>query len=133
MEERPVLHPNPGPYAEDCPVREILDRVGDKWSVLVVVNLGEGELRFSELQRRCGGVSQRMLTKTLRQLERDGLVWRRATPTVPLTVEYGLTRLGETLLVPLRSLAAWSVENGPAIAKERARFGQRQLLSEARH
>jgi DNA-binding HxlR family transcriptional regulator len=126
MADRPALHPNPGPYAEDCPVREILDRVGDKWSVLVVVNLGDGQLRFNELHRRCGGISQRMLTKTVRQLERDGLVWRKATPTVPLTVEYGLTQRGETLLGPLQVLAAWSVANGPAIAKERAAFDLRQ-------
>ena len=126
MEEQFAIHPNPGPYVEGCPVREILDRVGDKWSVLVIVNLGEGHLRFNELHRRCGGISQRMLTKTVRQLERDGLVWRKATPTVPVTVEYGLTQLGGTLLGPLQLLAAWSVDNGPTIAKERAAFDRRQ-------
>lgn len=83
------------PTLEDYSVtRQILDRIGDKWSVLIVVNLGAKALRFKELQRRSGGISQRMLTQTLRHLERDGIVWRKVTPTVPLTVEYGLTSLG---------------------------------------
>lgn len=96
------------PVLEDSSItRQILDRVGDKWSVLIIVNLGVEPLRFKELQRRSGGISQRMLTQTLRYLERDGMVWRKATPTVPLTVEYGLTPLGESLLPPLVSLVDW--------------------------
>ncbi|WP_379132774.1 winged helix-turn-helix transcriptional regulator [Paenibacillus sp. sgz500958] len=96
------------PFLEDFSItRQILDRVGDKWSVLIIVNLGVENLRFKELQRRSGGISQRMLAQTLRFLERDGLVWRKATPTVPLTVEYGLTELGRSLLGPLTLLVEW--------------------------
>ncbi|MRN52018.1 winged helix-turn-helix transcriptional regulator [Paenibacillus monticola] len=108
---------------EDCTItRQILDRVGDKWSVLIIVNLGVKSLRFKELQRRSGGISQRMLTQTLRHLERDGLVWRKATPTVPLTVEYGLTALGESLLHPLQALVEWVNGNRAAIAEARTGY-----------
>lgn len=108
---------------EDCTItRQILDRVGDKWSVLVIVNLGVEPLRFKELQRRSGGISQRMLTQTLRHLERDGMVWRKATPTVPLTVEYGLTALGESLLGPLSSLVKWVNGNRNTIAQARSSY-----------
>ncbi|WP_019912788.1 winged helix-turn-helix transcriptional regulator [Paenibacillus sp. HW567] len=108
---------------EDCAIpRQILDRVGDKWSVLIIVNLGVESLRFKELQRRSGGISQRMLTQTLRQLERDGMVWRKATPTVPLTVEYGLTMLGESLLLPLTSLVEWVNENREVITQARSSY-----------
>ena len=93
---------------EGCPMRDILDRVGDKWSVLVVILLKDGRLRFSDLRRAVDGISQRMLTQTLRQLERDGLVERTAYPTVPLRVEYELTALGETLIEPLSALAGWA-------------------------
>lgn len=108
---------------EDCTVtRQILDRVGDKWSMLIIVNLGAQSLRFKELQRRSSGISQRMLTQTLRHLERDGLVWRKATPTVPLTVEYGLTALGESLLGPLTLLVEWVRGNRGEIAKARVSY-----------
>lgn len=108
---------------EDCTVtRQILDRVGDKWSMLIIVNLGVQSLRFKELQRRSSGISQRMLTQTLRHLERDGLVWRKATPTVPLTVEYGLTALGESLLGPLTLLVEWVNGNRGEIAKARISY-----------
>lgn len=115
------------PLLEDCIVaRQILDRVGDKWSVLIIVNLGTGPLRFKELQRRSGGISQRMLTQTLRYLERDGMVWRKATPTVPLTVEYGLTALGESLLQPLTSLVGWVNGNRGEITSARMSYDSRQ-------
>ncbi|MNO38550.1 putative HTH-type transcriptional regulator YybR [compost metagenome] len=111
------------PMLEDCTItRQILDRVGDKWSVLIIVNLGVEPLRFKELQRRSGGISQRMLTQTLRYLERDGLVWRKATPTVPLTVEYGLTELGKSLLLPLTALVEWVNGNRGDIAKARSGY-----------
>lgn len=115
------------PLLEDCTIaRQILDRVGDKWSVLIIVNLGSGPLRFKELQRRSGGISQRMLTQTLRYLERDGMVWRKATPTVPLTVEYGLTALGESLLQPLTSLVGWVNGNREEITSARISYDSRQ-------
>jgi DNA-binding HxlR family transcriptional regulator len=106
-------------------VREVLSRIGDKWSIVAIVMLGDGSLRFGELRRRGHGVSQRMLTLTLRQLERDGLVWRKATPTVPVTVEYGLTDLGRCLLAVLRPFFEWTVENAATIAASRAAFDAR--------
>ncbi len=111
--------------AAQCSSREILDRVGDKWSVLAIVNLAGGALRFGELLRRGYGVSQRMLTQTLRGLERDGLVWRKVTPTVPLTVEYGLTPLGVELLGVLQPLFDWSARRVKAIASAQAAYDRR--------
>lgn len=94
--------------SEDCPVREVLDRVGDKWSVLVIVLLGQRTHRFNEMHRAIEGISQRMLTLTVRALERDGLVNRTIYPTVPPRVDYELTELGRTLLVPLAALSTWA-------------------------
>lgn len=106
-----------------CPLtRELMARVGDKWSMLVVVLLGDGPQRFNELKRIVGGVSQRMLTVTLRGLERDGLVKRTVLPAVPPRVEYSLTPLGRTLLKPLRELATWVGANRAAIEQARAAF-----------
>lgn len=105
-----------------CTVREVLDRIGDKWSVLVVLTLNEGTQRFSELLRAVDGISQRMLTRTLRLLERDGLVDRTVYPTVPPKVEYQLTELGKTLLGPVRGLAEWASQNRATIQVARDRF-----------
>jgi len=91
-----------------CPVREVLDRVGDKWSVLAVFLLAERPLRFNELRRSIEGISQRMLTLTLRRLERDGLVSRTVEPTTPPRVEYALTDLGRTLVTAVEALVAWA-------------------------
>jgi DNA-binding HxlR family transcriptional regulator len=102
-------------------VREILNRVGDKWSVLVIVLLADGPKRFSELRRAIEGISQRMLTLTLRGLERDGLVTRTLYPTIPPRVDYELTRLGRTLLGPVQTLAAWAVKHRVEIQEARAR------------
>jgi DNA-binding HxlR family transcriptional regulator len=103
-------------------VREVLKLVGDKWSVLVVAILGKGPLRFSELKRTIEGISQRMLTLTLRGLERDGLVTRTVTPTVPPRVDYELTSLGMTLLEPVSALAKWAERNRTTIQGARDRF-----------
>jgi DNA-binding HxlR family transcriptional regulator len=103
-------------------VREVLDRVGDKWSVLIVGLLGDGSKRFSELRRSIEGISQRMLTLTLRGLERDGLVTRTVTPTIPPRVDYQLTASGRTLLEPITSLAEWSEKNRVVIQEARNRF-----------
>lgn len=106
-----------------CPaVREVLSRVGDKWSVLVTGLLGTGPRRFSDLRRGIEGISQRMLTLTLRGLERDGMVARTVYPTQPPSVEYTLTTLGHTLLDPIKGLAAWAAGNRLAIQEARARF-----------
>lgn len=107
---------------DDCPVREVLGRVGDKWSILVVAVLRDGPMRFNELRRSIDGISQRMLTRTLRSLERDGLVARTVTPTTPPRVDYELTRLGRTLLDPITALAEWAEKNRPAIRASRGRF-----------
>ncbi len=107
---------------EGCPMRDILDRVGDKWSVLVVLMLGDGTLRFSELRRAIDGISQRMLTQTLRQLERDGLVERTVYPSVPVRVEYELTALGCTLIAPLSALASWAENSRIAVLEARAAY-----------
>jgi DNA-binding HxlR family transcriptional regulator len=107
-------------------VRDVLNRVGDKWSVLVVVLLGDGPKRFSELRRSIEGISQRMLTLTLRGLERDGLVTRTIFPTIPPRVDYELTAMGRTLLEPISALAEWSEENRSAIQEARNRYDAKQ-------
>jgi DNA-binding HxlR family transcriptional regulator len=121
------LKPPHGPETEDCRhISEMLSRVGDKWSVLVVSYLGEGSLRFSELSRQIGGISQKMLTTTLRNLERDGFVTRTVTPTSPPRVDYELTGLGRDLLVPVAGLANWTRANRERIESARQRFDQAQ-------
>jgi DNA-binding HxlR family transcriptional regulator len=99
------------PYQDDCPTRRILDRIGDRWTVLIVGSLSDGALRFSDVQRRVQGISQKMLTQTLRGLERDGLVTRTAYLEVPPRVEYALTDAGRSLLAPLKALETWSIEH----------------------
>jgi len=106
-------------------VREVLARVGDKWSLLVVATLREGTLRFSALQRHIPGISQRMLTLTLRQLERDGLVGRVVHAEVPPRVEYSLTDLGETLLQLAIGMGDWAIENRERIETARAAYDAR--------
>jgi DNA-binding HxlR family transcriptional regulator len=107
----------------DCrAISDVLARVGDKWSVLVVTRLGDGPMRFNELRRSIGGISQRMLTLTLRGLERDGLVTRTVFPTIPPRVDYELTPLGRDLLVPVSALGEWAIRNQPKIAKAREQF-----------
>lgn len=108
---------------EDCrAVSAVLARIGDKWSVLTVSRLGGGPQRFNELKRDIGGISQRMLTLTLRGLERDGLVTRTVFPTVPPRVDYELTALGRSLLVPVSALGDWALKNMKRIEEARARF-----------
>jgi DNA-binding HxlR family transcriptional regulator len=116
-------------FAHDaaCPfTREVLTRVGDKWSILLIVLLGDGAKRFNELKRMVRGISQRMLTHTLRGLERDGLVLRTVFPTVPPRVEYALTSLGKTLLKTVTELANWAGDNRGAIERARAEFDRRE-------
>ena len=103
----------------DCGIRDVLDRIGDKWSVLVIVELANGTRRFRELQRAVEGISQRMLTLTVRRLERDGLVLRTVYPTVPAQVDYRLTETGAGLTHLVKALADWSLAHRPAIAEAR--------------
>ncbi|EPH40404.1 helix-turn-helix domain-containing protein [Streptomyces aurantiacus] len=117
---------------DECGVRDVLDRLGDKWSVYVVVELASGVLRFKELQRRIhGGISQRMLTLTVRRLERDGLVKRTVHPTVPPQVEYELTELGHSLTHLVKTLADWSIAHRPDIAAARRAYDGRAAQAEA--
>jgi len=126
--------PTPGNLhvPEDCrAVSEVLARVGDKWTVLVVSTLGDGPKRFNELRKALGSISQRMLTLTLRALERDGLVTRTVLPSNPPRVDYELTRLGRSLLEPVSELGAWARRNRLAIAQARTRFDAAQARCEA--
>ncbi|MFF8414658.1 winged helix-turn-helix transcriptional regulator [Streptomyces omiyaensis] len=109
-----------------CEVRQILDRVADKWSLLAIAHLERQTLRFSELRHRIEGISQRMLTVTLRQLERDGLVTRTVHPVVPPRVDYALTPLGATLHATIQSLVDWTEDHQEEIAAARAAYDRRQ-------
>lgn len=121
------------PRMERCPaVRDVLNRVGDKWSVQIVDLLGERSMRFSELRRSIEGISQRMLTLTLRGLERDGLVTRTVFPEIPPRVDYELTRLGETLLEPISALAEWAEEHRTSIRSAREQFDARESKRRSR-
>jgi DNA-binding HxlR family transcriptional regulator len=104
-----------------CPSRQVLERVGEKWTALVIQVLADGTHRYSDLQRRVGGVSQKMLTQTLRGLERDGLIARRVYPVVPPRVEYSLTPLGRTLIEPLDAICRWAERHLPEMLTARAR------------
>ncbi len=106
-----------------CPSRLILERIADKWTALIIQVLARGTLRYTALRHEIGGISQKMLTQTLRSLERDGLVQRRVHPVVPPRVEYSLTRLGRTLIPPLQALCRWSEKHLPELQANRARAG----------
>ncbi|HUZ92322.1 MAG TPA: helix-turn-helix domain-containing protein [Methylocella sp.] len=109
----------------DCSrVAPVLSRIGDKWTILVVMLLGEGPMRFNELRRRVGGISQRMLTLTVRGLERDGFLTRTVYPTIPPRVDYELTPLGHSLLVPIQQLGSWARQNIDKIEEAQRRFDQ---------
>ena len=109
-------------YDAQCPVRDVLDRIGDKWSTLTLITLADGPLRFSVLSRAIPDISKRMMTQTLRDLERDGLVARAVFPTKPPSVEYRLTPLGETILEPLAVLVRWADLSHPAIRDARRAY-----------
>ena len=112
-------------------ISTLLSRIGDKWTVLVVQTLGEGPRRFNQLRREIPSVSQRMLTLTLRNLERDGLVNRTVTPTIPPRVDYELTGLGQSLLKPITALAQWALDNVDTIHGAQARFDAAHDKAEA--
>ena len=117
--------PLAGPLDQSCPTRTVLDTIADRWTTLIIDLLAEGPQRFGALRRRVGGISQKMLTQTLRTLERDGLVSRRVYPTTPPSVEYALTPLGQTLTEPLGALRAWSVAHIDQVLAARAAFDGR--------
>lgn len=105
-----------------CPTRDVLDRIGDRWSVLILSELEEGSRRFTVLRRAIPDISQRMLAQTLRHLEADGLVTRTVYPTIPPRVDYALTELGRSLMAPLRALVAWAEANHQAVRDARQRY-----------
>jgi DNA-binding HxlR family transcriptional regulator len=115
----------PGPSAAKCRIREILGRIGDKWSLFVIFRLGDGPLRFTTLKRAVDGISQRMLTVTLRGLERDGIVSRTMYPVMPPRVDYALTPLGHTLLDAVGALMAWVDEHLPEVDAARDAYDAR--------
>ena len=123
----PVRPPPPNAHeSSDCrAVASVLARVGDKWSVLLIMMLGDGPKRFNELKRMIGGISQRMLTLTLRGLERDGLITRTVFPTIPPRVDYELTDLGRGLSKPVQALGQWAFENKQEIETARTKFDRR--------
>ncbi len=112
---------SPSVLKPQCPSRVVLDRIADKWTALIIQVLANGTRRYAELRRTIGGISQKMLTQTLRSLERDGLVVRKVHPVVPPKVEYSLTRLGRTLIDPLQMLCRWSERHLPELQANRNR------------
>ena len=111
---------------EQCPIRGVLDRIGDKWSFLLVLKLAKRPHRFGELRREVDDISQRMLTQTLRSLQRDGLISRTVFPTTPPSVEYGLTDLGRSLLEPMQFLVTWAEIHQSAIEAARMQFDRQE-------
>ena len=119
-----LSHP---PLIDSCkPAREVMSRIGDKWSALIVIALRDGPLRFGEIKRAIGSVSQRMLTLTLRCMERDGLIERTVTPTKPPRVDYELTKLGHSLRAPVEALGRWAFEHKQEIETAQRNFDRRQ-------
>ncbi len=116
-----ALYP-PDVFAADCPTRRVLDRIGDKWAVLILILLARGTTRFNELRRLIDGISQKMLSQTLKSLERDGLVSRRVIPTVPVAVEYAITPLGLTLHAAVDPLRVWAETHIAAVEAAQQRY-----------
>jgi DNA-binding HxlR family transcriptional regulator len=117
------MKPQTNHLPHDCrPVGEILNQIGGKWTVLIINRLGKGPKRFSELKREIGGISQKVLTSTLRELEMDGFIKRDVTPSIPPRVDYELTELGRDLQGPLDLIGAWALENRPRVLEARRRF-----------
>lgn len=114
----------------NCPIRNVVDRIGDAWSLLILLQLEEGPSRFNALRRQVDGVSQRMLTVTLRNLERDGLVSRAVLPSTPPQVEYSLTALGRSLTEQVSALQDWAGRNQPKINRARADYDKRAAREE---
>ncbi len=114
-----------------CPIRDVLDRIGDAWSVLVLMELSKGPCRFNALLRVVDGISQRMLSVTLRTLERDGMITRRVLPLAPPQVEYALTDVGKSLNQSLTTLRDWAARHQPAVRTARAQYDARQAIAAA--
>jgi DNA-binding HxlR family transcriptional regulator len=122
-----IAKPEPYVFDQPCPIRDVLDRIGDRWSMLVLAALSDGTMRFSELARAIGDVSKQMLSRTLKHLEEDGLIRRTLYPEVPPRVEYELTDMGRSFLIPLKTLVGWADEHHRAICEAREEYGSRAL------
>ncbi|BBH70219.1 transcriptional regulator [Actinoplanes sp. OR16] len=118
--------PSWDPYTRGCPSRDVLDQIGSKWAVLVMGELGRhGARRFAQLRQQLEGISEKMLTQTLRTLERDGLILRTVYPEAPIRVEYELTPLGQTLRGPLKALTEWSTQHIEEVVDARKKYDER--------
>lgn len=117
-----TMHRSAADFAPLCPIRDVLDRLGDRWTLLVLMELQKGTLRFSMLKKQIVDISPRMLAQTVRQLEYDGLVRRTIYPTIPPKVEYALTPLGLSMLKPVGALIEWASENHNAVRAARAAY-----------
>lgn len=126
-----TLEHRPNVYDDNCPTRQALDRIADKWTALVIGMLEEKPKRFSDLQRTIKGISQKMLTQTLRTLERDGLVTRTVYAQVPPRVDYELTPLGRTLIAPIRAIREWAESHIQQVSEAQERYDQRQMAESA--
>jgi DNA-binding HxlR family transcriptional regulator len=122
--------PEPELFTLNCPTQQILDVIADKWSVIVLYCLAYRSRRYNEIQRRIEGISQKVLTQTLRKLERHGLIKRKVLSEMPLSIEYSLTSLGETLIDPLLAIASWSRKHFSEVMASRNRYEQEQDLSQ---
>ncbi|WP_192246663.1 winged helix-turn-helix transcriptional regulator [Mesorhizobium silamurunense] len=125
----PLQHVSPSVFCEHCPTRLVLDRLSDKWVVLVLARLSENPMRFNQLRRDIEGVAQKMLSQTLKKMERDGLIERRAFATVPVTVEYSITPLGLTLAKKIIEITHWAEENIGQVLAAQARYDAKQQAS----
>lgn len=123
----PIPPQQPGTSADCRPVSQMLGRIGDKWTIMTITMLLDGPRRFNELRRLIGGISQQMLTRTLRALENDGLVSRKVHPTIPPQVEYSLTPLGQSLAEPLTQLTGWVLRNIAEVERNRSKAGGKSM------
>ena len=119
-------------YAKNCPSRMILDRISNKWSMLILTSLRQETVRFNRLRRDIDGISQKVLSQTLKNLERDGLIRREAFPTVPVTVEYSITDLGKTLSDTVHILTHWAEEHYNAVVEAQATYDEKGKMLTAR-
>ena len=124
-----TMHKQTSDLSNRCPIRDVLDRLGDRWTLLVLMELQEETLRFNVLKKRIEDISQRMLAQTLQQLEFDGLVSRKIYPTIPPKVEYSLTPLGRSMLKPVGGLIEWASENHDAVRAARAKYVPPQMTA----
>jgi DNA-binding HxlR family transcriptional regulator len=125
--EQSPIGTEPGVYSGSCPARELLDRIANKWTALIIgaISASDAPIRFTVLRRSISGISQKMLTQTLRELERDGLVTRKVYPVIPPRVEYEATALGRTLEEPLSALSIWAEKHMTAVREAQMRFDAR--------